>query len=70
MRQNIGETCYAPVFRNYSLVESVIVSVLCYIVIAILVPFYRVSKVQCIIKQCQFRIRYCLRGNDNPTIPL
>ncbi len=70
MPRKMGETCYAPVFKEHSVVESVVVSVICYMVMAILLPFYRVSSVQCLIKQCQFRIRYCLRGNDNPCIPL
>lgn len=70
MREEITECCYAPIFREHSLVEAIIVSVLCNMVIGVLFPFSRIAQVSCLIRQCQFRIRHCLRGNDNPNIPV
>jgi hypothetical protein len=70
MYDRTDQTCHAPVFRECTLIEAIIVSVVGYMLIAVLFPFYRFPKVECLIKQFQFRIRYAFRGNDNPNIPL
>jgi hypothetical protein len=70
MPERIPEGCYAPLFKPHSMIEAVIGSVLGYLLIAVLFPFSRSPRVSCLIKQCQFYIRYALRGNDNPNIPL
>lgn len=70
MPEEIGRACYAPMFRKYSMTEAVILSIICYLLIPPLLLFSWIPSVSCLIKQAQFFIRYCMRGNDNPNIPL
>ena len=70
MERKAMEVCYAPVFRKHSLGESIALSVIYYIVIAVLLPLSWHPRISCFVRQCQFFVRFCLRGNDNPRIPL
>lgn len=70
MSEQMREECYAPIFGEHSLIEGIALSVIYYLLIAVLLPFYWNANVLCFIKKCQFFIRFCLRGNDNPNIPL
>jgi len=70
MHDKTAVECYAPIFKEHSLPEAVGLSIVYYLLIAVMLPFYWVPSVLCLIKRFHFFIRYCLRGNENPNIPL
>lgn len=63
--------CYAPVFRSNNITACVFLRIIYTIVIMMLIigTFGLIllsAKGRCLIKQYQFRMIYCLQGNNDP----
>lgn len=63
-----GEKCYAPVFRGSNCIACLYLTIIFTAVIALLVIslVWLTAEGRCLIKQYQFRIRYCKQGNSDP----
>lgn len=62
--------CKAPVFKKNNVLVCAILTVVYTILIALLAFFFWIPGVYCLIKQYNFRIKNCMKGNSDPNINL
>ena len=71
----MADTCYAPVFRGNNFFACIILAIIyaaaiLAIIIGTLFLCLFFPSCRCIIKQYQYRITHCVKGNSDPAIPI